>query len=699
MPTVARRLIPIWMTVPMLRPLLPLVVGILFAYLFPGGFWYYLFLFGCVALVIGLLSAYKYPNSFGVALIIFGVSVGGLLYFQSSSKNQTDFIGTLYQEEQLISVILTEPLESKPKSWRSVGQVSLFDSSSRTWLPMSGKLILYLSKDSFDNELGPGSVLVLKKPLQPIKNSGNPGAFDYVSYAAANDWYYQVFLRHDEYLVSGKKFSIGWRIWPLKARNHVLGILKKYIPDERSLGVAQAILTGYRNDMDKELSWKYAGTGVAHIIAISGLHLGIIQAGLIFLFSPLFKRKYGKQISYLLIIIFLWFFALLTGASPSVLRAAFMFSLLLLGQVIGREGNSFNTLCASAFVLLLFQPNLLFNVGFQLSYSAVLSIFLFSKPIANLLKTNNSIIHKIWSMLSVTLAAQILTLPFVLYYFHQFPVYFLLANVLAIPLVWLVLNLCLLLTLVFWWLSPVAIFLGKAVHIAISAMNRYIDFIDGLPFSRIENISFSLPEAVLLMVMLAFFSRWALYSNKRAAMVGFTILAFLFIAREWKWSRSARQVKMVVYNIPGYSAMDFISGHRAEFLGDSIVLQDPNLFRNHILPARILYRVSESSVIQVDSSLFYTINFGKKHILVLNKLPDIKTSRPVETNIMVLAAPIKLFPERLLQVISADTIIADGKLPYYRIKEWQIAADSLHLHFHSTTENGAFVLNLERDGN
>jgi competence protein ComEC len=683
----------------MLRLLLPLVVGIISSYYFPGIFWTYLFFGGLFLLFGGLLLAYRIPNLFGISFFLFGVFAGGYIYYQSFSKNQDDFIGKRYREGELISVSLISPPEPKPKSWRSEGYVSMYDSSSRAWLPLSGKLIVYLSKDSFKNALGPGSVLLIKKPIQPIKNSGNPGAFDYVGYAADNDWYYQVYLRHDEYLVSGKRVSQGWRIWPLKARNHLLNILKKNIPDKRSLGVAQAILAGYRNDMDKELSWQYAGTGVAHIIAISGLHLGIIQAGLLFLFSPFFKRKYGKPTGYMLIIIFLWVFAIVTGASPSVLRAAFMFSLLLFGKVIGRQGNSFNTLCASAFILLLFQPNLLFNVGFQLSYSAVASIFLFSVPIANLIHTRSAFIRKTWSMISVTLAAQVLTLPFVLYYFHQFPVYFLLSNLLAIPLVWLILNLCLLLTLIFWWLPPLAAILGTAIHIVIAAMNSYIDMIDGLPFSRIENISFSLSETVLLIIILAFFARWVLYAHKQAAMAGFTLLSVLFIAREWKWAKSARQVKMVVYNIPGHSAIDFINGHHAEFLGDGVALKDPNLFRNHILPARIQYRVTDAATLLVDSSLFYTINFGGKKILVLNKLPDLTTSRPVKTDILVLAAPIKIAPERILRVVSADTIVADAKMPFYRIKEWQIASDSLHLHFHSTSVNGAFVLDFRREGN
>jgi competence protein ComEC len=695
MSPVTRKLIPVWLSIPMFRYILSLVVGIILSYNFPGSFWDYL-LWGSVVLIIaGLVLAYRFPEFFAISFFLFWISLGGMRYHHALSKNSPNFIGQVYKPGNLISVTLSETLAPKPKSWRSVGQVSMYDSSTRTWLPLSGKVILYFAKDSIDATLGPGSVLVIKKSLQPIKNSGNPGAFNYVSYAASNDWYYQVFLGHDEYLVSKKKLSPGWRIWPMRARNHLLQILHRNIPDAKSKGVAQALLTGYRNDMDKELSLQYAGTGVAHIIAISGLHLGIIQAGLLFFLTPLRRKEYGKRGMYLFAIIFLWVFAFVTGASASVLRAAFMFSMLLFGKVIGRRGNPYNTLCASAFFLLLFQPGLLFNVGFQLSYSAVLSIFLFSRPITNWVQTSNRVVHEIWSMVAVTLAAQILTLPFVLYYFHQFPVYFLLANIMAIPLVWLALNLCLLLTLIFWWLPPLASLLGKAIHLTIYTMNACIAWVDGLPLSRVENISISLPEAVLLMAILALMARWLLVSNKNAAVAAIALLSALFVYREWKWVKSCQQIKMVVYNIPGHSAIDFIKGNQTAFWGDSVCLQDPNLYRTHILPARILYQIDGTTVIPTDTATFLQLHFGGKSILLLDKVPDVKTSRPVKADFLILAAPIKLFPERLLQVVSADTIIADGKLPFYRIKDWQIAADSLPLHFHSTAENGAFVLDVK----
>lgn len=690
-----RRLIPVWLSIPMLRNTLPLVVGIILSYYFPDMPWDFFCIISLICTILGLLLAYRFPNFFGSIFFLFWIAFGGMLYYHSLSENKSNFIANLYKPGNLVSITLTEPLEPKPKSFRSVGQVSRYDSSTRNWLPLSGKVILYFAKDSINVSLGPGSVFAIKKPLQPIRNSGNPGTFDFESYAASNDWYYQVFLRNDEYLVSKKKLSVGWRAWPMKARQHLLKVLKQHIENEKSLGVAQALLTGYRNDMDKELSLQYAGTGVAHIIAISGLHLGIIQAGLLFFLSPLKRKAYGKRAMYLLVIILLWVFAFVTGASASVLRAAFMFSLLLFGKVIGRKGNPYNTLCASAFFLLLIQPGLLFNVGFQLSYSAVLSIFLFHRPITNWLQTSNRIFHKIWSVLSVTIAAQILTLPFVLYYFHQFPVYFLLANFMAIPLVWLALNLCLLLTLIFWWLPPLAMLLGKAIHLTITTMNFCIAWVDGLPFSRVENISISLPEAIMLMMMLALVARWLLVFQKNAAVAAFAILAGLFVYREWKWIKSGQQIKMVVYNIPGHSGIDFIQGHQAAFLGDSACLQDPGLFRTHILPARILYQINNETVIPRDTASFIKLNFGGKSFLLLDKSPEVKTSRPVNADFLVLAAPIKLSPEHLLQIIAVDTIIADGKLPFYKIKDWEIAADSLNLHFHSIVEKGAFVLNMK----
>lgn len=700
MPVAPVNFIPAWRMAPFLRLVLPLMAGILIAafvhleenWVFGGA------VTALILFIIAHFNALRYPFYYGVSHFMFWAAFGIVAFQLNHFEHRDNFIGSSYSEGTLVAATITTPLEPKPKSFRAEASISQWDTAANHWKPLAGSIILYFEKDSLPDGLGMGSRVAFKKALQPIRNSGNPGAFNYQKYAAAKGWFFQVFLKNNEYVVDKEKISPGLRAWPLAARDHLLATLRKYIPDPITLGVAEALLTGYRNNMDKELSWQYAGTGVAHIIAISGLHLGMIQAGLLFLLTPLAKIRHGKNIRALLVIVLLWVFTFITGAGPSVLRSALMFTILLFGEVIGRKGNSYNSLSASAFMLLLVNPNVLFDVGFQLSYSAVLSIFMFSAPIGRWIQTGNKWIDKTWQLFAVTLAAQILTLPFVVYYFNQFPVYFLLANLVAIPLSWVALNLSLILTLFLFWLPPVATLLGKGIHISIEVMNRCIAWIHHLPMSRIENIYLPLPQAIILMAIIALLSAWLLLRHKGSAVAALAGLLIFIIYREVVWQQRNNQRKMIIYNIAGHTAIDLIAGHRVTFWGDSECLTDPNLFRMHIQPARILFQARDTAILPRDTSGFQLLKAGHKTLVVLDKEPDTRRSAVTDADILLLANNIRAKPAWILEKIKCSTIIAGPQLPFYRIPQWQFAADSLHLRLHPVAEKGAFVLDLNSPG-
>jgi competence protein ComEC len=697
MPGTPFSFIPIWRTAPFLRVIIPLICGILASHYLAG--WWQWWPFVLATVIIFFLWAHwmalSFPKLYGIALFGCWLVLGAALYRLSRFENHTDFIGKQYQKGALVAATLTTPPEPKAKSFRAEATVRQWDSATGSWKALSGKVILYFAKDSFPAGLGMGSKIAFTKTLQPIRSAGNPGGFDYQKYAADHGWFFQLYVTKDEYVVAKEKGNTGWRNWPYRARDFLLATLRRYIPNPLNLGVAEALLTGYRNDMDKELSLEYAGSGVAHIIAISGLHLGMIQAGLLVLLTPVARLRHGKNIRALIVIIFLWIFTLITGAGPSVVRSALMFTILLFGEVIGRKGNAYNSLAASAFLLLMWNPVVLFDVGFQLSYSAVLSIFMFNAPIGRWFQTGNRWLNKGWQMLVVTLSAQILTLPFVVYYFHQFPVYFLLANLLAIPLSWVALNLSLLLTIFFFWLPPVATWLGKGIDLSIAAMNSSISFINALPMSRIENIYLPLPQAILLMLVIALLSGWLLLKNKECAVWALGGLLTFIAYREWVWQHNGEQQKLIVYNIGGQTAIDIIKGHEVWFWGDTACLADPWLYRNNILPSRILHQVKKDNQLPVDTALFHQLVVGGQKIVVVDKELDTRQSGRVETDILVLADNIKAKPEWILEKVACRTIVADAKLPFYRVAQWQIAADSLHLRFHPVAVKGAFVLNLK----
>ena len=240
--------------------------------------------------------------------------------------------------------------------------------------------------------------------------------------------------------LSKSDFSIVYKenkdvfTWLDLFRKKLLYVIKNYIPGKSAYSLLEALLVGFTEDLEPALMKSYADTGVVHIIAISGMHLALICQILQVILLGTGPKKSGRWIKWTMLVVSLWGYSLLSGGSPSVIRAAAMFSLVLFAKTILREHSFYNTLAASAFVLICFDPYWLWDIGFQLSYAAILGLSLFSKPLRNLFHPQNKILAGVWNSTSVSIAAQILTAPLSVYYFHRFPVYFLIANLLAVPI-------------------------------------------------------------------------------------------------------------------------------------------------------------------------------------------------------------------------------------------------------------------------
>ncbi len=261
-------------------------------------------------------------------------------------------------------------------------------------------------------------------------------------------------------------------------------------------------MIGYKDDLDRNLVNAYAQTGVAHIIAISGLHLALIYSLIQFFFERIKMVKKLSWIKPVMISSSLWLFSFLSGASPSVLRSATMFSFIVIGKQLSKSGSIYNSLAASAFLLLCYNPFWLWDVGFQLSYGAVLSIVVFMKPVYHWFFIQNKILDLIWKSAAVTIAAQILTSPVSIYYFHQFPNYFLFTNLLAVPLSSLVL-LGELFVCITSFIPAVANVAGALVSRLIFILNSFIEHMQRLPFSMCEHLYITLTQLILFILLLS----------------------------------------------------------------------------------------------------------------------------------------------------------------------------------------------------
>jgi competence protein ComEC len=407
-----------------------------------------------------------------------------------------------------------------------------------------------------------GSVILTLNHLKKIRKKSNPSEFDFSRYAALNDIYHTLNIRNDsDYLLirnpvkeNDKNFS--------KIRSNLITIIRKHFPDKNEAGLAEAILLGYRKDLGQDLVQNYLDTGVIHVIAISGMHLGLIFGIIHLLITFTAGKKKSKWAALLISLPLLWCFAILTGASASVLRSALMFSFGITGSLIGKRNQSINALGGSLLILLLYDPDAWMDLGFQLSFAAVLSIMLFNKKITSYLYFRNPLLKQVWNLVSITLSAQILTTPLVIFHFHRFPTLFLFTNIIAVPLS----SILLLLEIVICMLDPFPIFsmvIDPLIRLCMGAMNGYIRAMSRVTYGMIESLYFSFSSILCMSLMLL--SLWQLLntpSKNSWRMLVLVILIFCIIRfSEQIILYKTKQIRFL--NIGGETAILHQHGKRA----------------------------------------------------------------------------------------------------------------------------------------
>ena len=655
----------------------------------------YTYLFSTVSFLIifrRLPISKKYSIRWIEGILMNGIffCLGMVLIHTKDPRQARNWIGHYLSAttKPIIKLSILEPLLEKDKSYKTTASANAIFLKDR-WVPISGTLIVYFAKDSQARKLYYGSSLLVQIPIQPIKNMGNPGGFDYQQYCAFQGIYHQIYLKKENYQLLAENAGNRFMHALFTSKEYALSILTKYIPGKKEAGVAEALLIGYRVDLDKDLVQSYSNTGVVHIIAISGLHLGMIYGLLLLLLKPLRQKKYIHWVKPLLLLSVLWGFSLLTGASASILRSAVMFSFIIAGESLHRRTNIYNTLAASAFCLLVFNPYLLWDTGFLLSYTAVLSILVFMKPIYQCFYLKNKILNHIWQLNAVTLSAQILTLPLILFYFHQFPNFFLLANFIAVPLSGLILYGELLL-LVFAKIPFLNESIGKIDSFLIKQMNGYIERTGKLPFAVTDTIPFSVMESILLYGFLFSLAYWFFQKNQRAFLISLGCFLLISGYRFVSWIRTHQQTKLIVYNIPRHSVMDIIQGNRFQSIGDSEGIQ-----HFHVKAARKemgLLPGKSFAHLAVSANLIASAHTS---VLVINSssLPKI-SDQPLPVDIIVISNNPNLEMEQIAHRFTCRQIVFDSSNPLWKIREWKKQADSLHLRHHATLEQGAYIVSL-----
>jgi competence protein ComEC len=688
-----------WKKAPFVRLLIALMTGIILQWHWQVGpaSWWLIFITGILLsssfFFLPFFRRYKLGALNGIAVFSVFLALGALLAWHEDIRHQNQWLGKHYKTGDAVIVRLDEPLVEKTKSLKANASVDylLHDNSSKI---VMGKIIIYFKKNRAPRQLSYGSQIIFKKPLQEIKNSGNPGGFNYKRYSLFQGITHQVYLEEDEFEILGSKKEKWLPAFIFRVRDGVINILRSNIKGNKELGLAEALLIGYKDDLDQSLVQSYTNTGVVHVIAISGLHLGLIYWLLFQLLKPLQKRKKLGWLRPLVIITGLWLFSLLAGAQPSVLRSALMFTCIVLGEGYTKRTSIFNTLSLSAFILLCINPYWLWDVGFQLSYAAVLSIIIFMRPVYNWFYFRNKAIDFLWKLNAVTLAAQILTVPISIYHFHQFPSYFLLTNFVAVPLSSLILIGEIILCMISF-IPVVALFVGKLLQRLIWAMNSYIERVEAIPFSLWDGLQTSILQAILLIAAVAAISYWLMEQSGKALKWGLLSLLGFLALRSWSFVVSDQQQKIIVYNVPQKQAIDFISGRGYLFYGDSSLLADDFARNFHLKPSRILYRIKPAGNIAAFIKKEQLFQYQSKKILLLDNsitYEPVEEKQPVD--LLVISKNPKLYINRLLNSFVVRQVVIDGSNSSWKASLWKKDCNSLGIPCHDVTTEGAFVMNL-----
>ncbi len=639
-----------------------------------------------------LSTKFRFRPTNGLLLNGLLFATGLLLVYYKDIRHQQQWFPPYYATGDTILVTIQESLSEKTNSYSTTAEIQAVIKGIHVQ-KVKGRLLLYFPKDSIRPPLAYGHQLMFVKTPESIRNSGNPEAFDYRKYCAFKGIYHQVYLRKQDYIIAEKK-----QLNPVKkvlyhTRKKLLDILRENITDKKQAGLAEALLIGYKDDLDKQLLQSYINTGVVHVIAVSGLHLGLIYALLIMLCNQ-FPKRWNRWVAPLIIIAALWLFAFLSGASPSVLRSAIMFTSLVIGNQLRHPASIYNSLAASAFLLLCYDPAYCWDIGFQLSYAAVFSILLFMKPVYHCLFIQNKYLNQVWKLIAITLAAQILTLPLSMYHFHQFPGLFLLTNLVAVPLSGIILVGELLLCAVAF-IPAAAKAIAWLLQGLISFLNGFIEAINQVPYNSIDDIQLNIPQAILLYIMICGLAIWVLQKNKAGLFTGLGALWLLVAVDAGSSWQAARQQKLIIYNVPRHRAMDFIKGRQYVFKGDSTLLNDPTLENFHLKPCRVAHRISPTHNLSTLSQAASLFRFGNTSLLLVDKvLPHSKPAGKIPIDIIILSRNARVSAQELINLFSCSTVIIDATNTYWKTRTWQQDCQKLGISCHAVTSQGAFVLTL-----
>lgn len=547
-------------------------------------------------------------------------------------------------------------------------------------LSATGSLLILIDKDDTSGSLNIDNELLISTTLNPIPGPLNPGQFNYSEYLETLGVYNQIQCKKGHILLKTAG-STTLKGQAERLRNYLLEKLKQVSLGFNERAIIQALVLGQKKDINKNLYSSYAKAGAVHILAVSGLHVGILYFILTFILSFTNRLKYGNFIQSFLIIFCLWVFAFITGLSPSVTRAVTMFSIFAFVKIINRQSSTLNNLFLSFFLLILINPLWLFHVGFQLSYLAVFSIILIQPKLSMYYRPRFYIDTLFWGIFTVSIGAQLGVLPLSVYYFHQFPGLFFITNLVVLPVIGILLGGGILL-IILSTLNFLPDQFARAYNFLIKSLNEFINWVANQEVFIFQDIHYTAENALTTYLLLtAIILLWYTFNYKNLIFLLVSINVFIGSAVWDKFESS--QDELLIFHKSRKSLIGYRNNrHFTLFRNDSIL--------NYKTTSPIQsYLISRGINHYCEESIPRTYKFRNTTVLIVDSLGVY--SKKFQKSIVILTESPKINLERLIDSIQPQLIVADGSNYKSYVNRWKKTCVQKKLPFHHTGSKGAHI--------
>jgi len=599
--------------------------------------------------------------------------------FLSDEKNNANhYARFLTTHPQSFIATIDEVPDVSEKFVKLLVKVNTIESDG-IWHYAEGRTIVYVKQDS-TLKLNVGNELLINSKFSYLNEPKNPNEFNYKEFLESKNVFHTVFTESKTISAISKNNNFHLSQIGTYIKSKLVSILRDSGLSQEAFSICSALLVGYDDEIDAEVMQSFSHSGTLHILSVSGMHTGVLYAVLIFLFSLIDKYDKYKKTKFVFIMLGLWLFVLVTGLSPSILRAALMLSLVLVGKTFYKQGNSYNTLLLSAFLLLLYNPYLIKDVGFLLSYCAVFGIMYLYPILQKLYYFENKILQMTWSGVLMSVSATLFTLPISLYFFHQFPIWFVFSNMIIIPISFLIMGAAALF-LVFYKVAFINYILVYIINGSTSVMMWFAQLTDSPNFGFIDFISFSkIDFCFLTIIILLCLMILSTKSYKQVLALCLLVITWLSFSIIDNYSDS-KQKELVVFHIKNKSFFALRVGHSVYGNFNSIQNKD---FDRYVKP--YLLNHSDLKTVNVSADAF------KLDSIVILKAGSYTSIEQLNPNYILVSNdnPIEL----TTNYKTKPFIIADCSNSYKFVKKLKKQCAQLDIPFYSVKESGAFQVNL-----